>query len=480
MKAFSSPLAIARFALTLAVATPLMLPAATAQPEAALEARLDARFDELAQAGFTGFAAIARDGEIIFARGAGFADPATRRPFTLDTQVDILSITKSFTGMAIASLVDAGRLSPDATLADFFPDVPGDKAAITVQQLLTHTAGLPDAVGDDFSDEGWDSVREKGFAAELLHAPGSAYRYSNLGFSFLAAIIESVTGRTYEDYLVNDLLVPAGIEQTGYLSVYDDALAARSSRGEPVIDASWGGHAPNWNLIGNGGLVSTPRDMIAWEHAYQNATIVSPAARDLAHAPLVREGEGAPSFYGYGLVVEDDPQFGRIYWHNGGNRSFNSHWRVLADQGYQLFATTNQRSVSADRAIEALVAALMDQEFEVQRPRQVLADPAALPDTAGGRAAAEFLAMIASDDEAVWRDYVLNRMSDDMRAVAPMEGHLEMMRQVHQDFGDAELVAVLESQDMIELHLRDPQTGETIPVVIEYAADGSVTGLLLG
>tara|TARA_R110000868_G_scaffold31043_6_gene114102 strand:+ start:1744 stop:3186 length:1443 start_codon:yes stop_codon:yes gene_type:complete len=480
MKAFSSPLAIARFALTLAVATPLMLPAATAQPEAALEARLDARFHELAQAGFTGFAAIARDGEIIFARGAGFADPATRRPFTLDTQVDILSITKSFTGMAIASLVDAGRLSPDATLADFFPDVPGDKAAITVQQLLTHTAGLPDAVGDDFSDEGWDSVREKGFAAELLHAPGSAYRYSNLGFSFLAAIIESVTGRTYEDYLVNDLLVPAGIEQTGYLSVYDDALAARSSRGEPVIDASWGGHAPNWNLIGNGGLVSTPRDMIAWEHAYQNATIVSPAARDLAHAPLVREGEGAPSFYGYGLVVEDDPQFGRIYWHNGGNRSFNSHWRVLADQGYQLFATTNQRSVSADRAIEALVAALMDQEFEVQRPRQVLADPAALPDTAGGRAAAEFLAMIASDDEAVWRDYVLNRMSDDMRAVAPMEGHLEMMRQVHQDFGDAALVAVLESQDMIELHLRDPQTGETIPVVIEYAADGSVTGLLLG
>ncbi len=122
----------------------------------------------------------------------------------------------------------------------------------------------------------------------------------------------------------------------------------------------------------------------------------------------------------------------------------------------------------------------MDQEFEVQRPREASADPAALPDTAGGRAAADFLAMIASDDESVWRDYVLNRMSDDMRAVAPMEGHLEMMRQVHQDFGDAEIVAVLESQDMIELHLRDPQTGETIPVVIEYAADGSVTGLLLG
>tara|TARA_R110000868_G_scaffold57591_2_gene177844 strand:+ start:77345 stop:78793 length:1449 start_codon:yes stop_codon:yes gene_type:complete len=482
MKAFSHPLAIARIVLTLAVATPLIAPVAIAgaRTEAALEARLNARFDQLTEAGFTGFAAIAHDGEIIFARGAGYADPETNRPYTLDTQVDVGSITKSFTGMAIASLIDAGRLSPDATLADFFPGAPDGKAAITVQQLLTHTAGLPDAVGDDFSEEGWPSVRDKAFAAELLHAPGSAYRYSNLGFTLLAAIIESVTGQSYEDYLVNELLVPAGIEHTGYHSVYDDALAARNRHGEPVIEASWGGHAPNWNLMGNGGLVSTPRDILAWEAVYRSGTIVSPQARDMAFTPYVSEGEGAPSFYGYGLVVEDDPQIGRIYWHNGGNRSFNSHWRILADQGYALFATTNQRDVSADAAIEALVAALMGQEFEVQRPLEVSAAPVALPDTHGGRVAADFLAMIASDDEAVWRDYVLHRMSDDMRAVAPMVQHLAMMRQIHQDFADAEIVAVFESGNSIQLGLRDPRSGETIPVVIEYAADGSVTGLSLG
>jgi hypothetical protein len=289
-----------------------------------------------------------------------------------------------------------------------------------------------------------------------------------------------VTGQSYEAYLVDRLLAPAGIGHTGYQSVYDDALAARNRHGEPVIDASWGGHAPNWNLMGNGGLVSTPRDMLAWETAYQNATIVSPAARDMAHAPLVREGEGAPSFYGYGLVVEDDPQIGRIYWHNGGNPSFNSHWRVLADQGYELFATTNQRGVSADTAIAALVAALMDQEFEVQRPLEASADPVALPDTAGGRAAAGFLAMIASDDEGVWRNYVLTRMSEEMQAAASMQGHLGMMRQIHQDFADAEIVAVFESDNTIRLGLRDPGTGETIPVVIEYTDGGLVTGLLLG
>jgi len=490
MKPLSSPLAVTGLSLSLAIAALALHPnaalatrqAATqdARPEANLEARLQARFDELAEAGFTGFAAISRHGEIVFAQGAGLADPSTGRPFTLDTQFDIGSITKSFTGMAIAALIDAGRLSPDASLADFFPDVPADKAAITVQQLLTHTAGLPDAVGDDFSDEGWASVRDKAFAAELRHEPGSAYRYSNVGFTVLAAIIEVVTGQSYEDYLVEEILAPAGIGHTGYMAVYDDAHAARNRQGEAVIDASWGGHAPNWNLIGNGGLVSTPRDMLAWQAGYQAGTLVSPQARDLAHAPLVREGDGAPSFYGYGMVVEDDAELGRIYWHNGGNPSFNSHWRVLADQGYELFATTNQRGISADTAIAALVAELMDQDFQVQHPREASIDPVALPDTDGGRAAGEFLAMIASDDESVWRDYVLTRMSEAMRAVAPMEGHLGMMRQLHRDFGQSDVVAVFEAETAITLSVRDPQSGETIPVMIEYDADGQVTGLMIG
>lgn len=83
-------------------------------------------------------------------------------------------------------------------------------------------------------------------------------------------------------------------------------------------------------------------------------------------------------------------------------------------------------------------------------------------------------------DETVWRDYVLSRMSDEMRAVAPMEGHLGMMRQMHRGFGQAEIVAVFETENAITLSLRDPASSETIPVTIDYAADGSVTGLLIG
>lgn len=485
MKAFSSPLALARFALALTLTAPVLMPGALAQTDPAIEARLNARFDELAEAGFAGFAVIAQEGEIIFSRGAGVADPETQRPFTLDTQIDTGSITKSFTGMAIANLIDSGRLSPDAVLAEFFDDLPADKAGITVQQLLTHSAGFPGAVGDDFAEDGWETFAANAFNADLLFEPGTRYAYSNVGFSLLAAIIERVTGQGYEDYLVNNLLVPAGITHTGYELAYDDALAARSRTGQPVRDASWGGHAPSWYLIGNGGLVSTPRDMIAWEHAYTGGTLVSPAAREMAHTPYMSEGEGAPSFYGYGVVVEDDPQGGRIYWHNGGNGAFNSHWRVLADHGYELFATTNQRGISTDTAILALTAALMDQPFEVQRPADTSGSAITLPDTTGGRMAAEFLAMIASDDEAVWREFVVTRMGPDLLAFAPVDGHLQMMGQIHDNFGQAEVIAVEESEGRITLSLRDPQTSDVIPVVLEYSSnDGEsaplFTGLLLG
>ncbi len=99
--------------------------------------------------------------------------------------------------------------------------------------------------------------------------------------------------------------------------------------------------------------------------------------------------------------------------------------------------------------------------------------------------AAEFLAMIASDDEAVWREFVMTRMGADLLAFAPIDGHVEMMGQIHGDFGQAEVVAVAESDGRITLSLRDPHTGDVIPVVLEYSAgDGEnaplFTGMLLG
>jgi CubicO group peptidase (beta-lactamase class C family) len=318
--------------------------------------RLDAAVDALARDGFTGVAVIAAGGEIAYSRAVGEADPETGAPIDLDTQFDIASITKSVTGMLAAELIASGELDADATLADFFPEAPPELAPITLHQLLTHGAGLRDAVGDDFEALDFDGLRGRAFTSALLHPPGAAYEYSNLGYSLAAGILEQATGRSYEA-LVIEALDRAGARSTGYMDAIDPARMVRFGDGDSLVDVSWGGHAPGWNLIGNGGMASTARDLIAWRLAYAAGDLVSPEARDLAQTPHRLEGPGAPSHYGYGLVVEDWPGLGRIYWHNGGSRRFSTHWRDFADQDVLIVVLANQHAVSADRMVDTLTRA---------------------------------------------------------------------------------------------------------------------------
>ncbi len=324
-------------------------------------AQADRAVDTLALEGFTGVAVIAVGGEIVYSRAVGPANALSGQPIDLDTQFDIASITKSITGMLAAELIASGELAAEAILADFFADAPPQMAAITVHQLLTHSAGLRDAVGDDYEALDFDTMRARAFATSLLYSPGTDYAYSNLGYSLVAGILEQVTGQRYET-LVIDAFGRIGAHSTGYMDAIEASNQIVFNVGESVVDSSWGGHAPGWALIGNGGLASTARDLVAWRRAYAGAELVSQGAFDLAHAPHQQEGAGAPSHYGYGLVVETRPDLGRIYWHNGGARRFSTHWRHFADQDVLFVVLANQHAVSADAVVGALTEAWFERD----------------------------------------------------------------------------------------------------------------------
>ena len=314
-------------------------------------ARLDVAFDDLVARGFTGTIAITRNGEPVYDRSRN----SDGRAFGMDAPIDILSMTKSFTGLLVASLIEDGTLSADTTLGGIFADVPDDKAAITVHQLLTHTAGLPHSLGEDHEVLGRDAYLARAWSTPLTAEPGAGYDYSNVGYSLLAAIVEHVTGEPYDTVLRQRILLPAGIEHTGYQSVCcesaGDAIRA-------AAEISWGGGTPSWHLIGNGGMLSTPRDLLAWVNAYETGRLGGHDLRALTHRPYQEEGDGAPTHYGYGLVVEDIPGLGRTYWHNGGSRAFNGHWRYYADQGVAIVVTSDQWEVDPDSAERAMAAAL--------------------------------------------------------------------------------------------------------------------------
>ena len=347
-----------RFAcLALGLSLLALPPVAAAQPgeppamsQEQVQPRLDVAFDRLVEAGFTGFVMIAHQGQTVYARGEDSAEML----FGPDTPIDILSMSKSFTGMVLARLIEDGQLTPDTTLADLFGPVPADKADITVHQMLTHTAGLPHALGEDTEYLGRDAYLARAWETPLLFEPGARYEYSNVGYSLLAAVVEVITGEDYDTYLRRNFLEPAGLTHTGYDSQCCDSPAA-----EAVTATSWGGNRASWHLIGNGGMLSTPSDMLAWIQAYERGELAGPAATERAHQPYQREGENAPSHYGYGLVVEDLPDLGRVYWHNGGSRAFNGHWRYYAAHDVAIFVTSDQWDVDPDRMERALARALL-------------------------------------------------------------------------------------------------------------------------
>jgi CubicO group peptidase (beta-lactamase class C family) len=259
----------------------------------------------------------------------------------------------------VAKLVEQGRLRFEDTLGQLLPDVPSDKTSITLHQLLTHTAGFPEASGDDDEALTREAFLARALAMELRLKPGARYAYSNVGYGVLAAVAEIVSERSYEQLLRENVLRGPEFPDTGYQSVYEDARSMRSPRGETIREASWGGHDPGWNLIGNGGLVSSLPDMIHFRQALTAGEILSQASLDLLHTKHVAEDRRGRSHYGYGLVVQDVEGLGRVYWHDGGNDVFSAQWAEYVDQGDLIFtAGADSRAGDAFEAMQVLADAL--------------------------------------------------------------------------------------------------------------------------
>ncbi len=143
---------------------------------------------------------------------------------TLDTQINLGSVNKMFTAVAIMQLVEQGRVQLDAPLGSYVPDYPNWDAAdnVTIHHLLTHTSG----VGDFFNETYMVRKKEIRSVAELLplfaseplaFRPGEKWQYSNGGYALLGRVIELVSSLSYEDYVQRHVFAPAGMTRTsGY------------------------------------------------------------------------------------------------------------------------------------------------------------------------------------------------------------------------------------------------------------------------
>lgn len=315
-------------------------------------------FKAIKASGFTGLVMIqAGDSRPIM---ASFGEVTPTGRADADTLVDVASIAKTVTATMVMKLVEDGDLQTDVKLDEIFSNVPADKAGITIHHLLTHSSGLPEAIGPDHELISRDEFLDQLFATPLQTAPGDTYAYSNTGYSLLAAIIEEKTGQTYENILQERILKPAGVTDIGYLDAYDADRAMLNENGETIPQSSWGGNHVGWNLKGNGGLLMSPNGFLAFYKALDSGKILSDKMLMQLRTPHIIEGPGAPSHYGYGVVVEDNSQLGRFYWHNGGTSGgFSANWTAIPGKDALIFVAGNRTSETADDAVMKVIKILV-------------------------------------------------------------------------------------------------------------------------
>jgi dipeptidyl aminopeptidase/acylaminoacyl peptidase/CubicO group peptidase (beta-lactamase class C family) len=312
-----------------------------------LATTVDQYLTKLTALGFSGAIIAARDGEVILQKGYGLSNQAARTPVTPDTVFDIGSVTKQFTGAAILKLEEQGKLKVTDRLDKYFPDVPSDKAGITLHHLLTHGAGFESMYGTgDYEAVNRDEFVRRAFAATLRSKPGETYEYSNAGYSLLGVIVEMVSGQGYEQYLNEHLFKTAGMSQTGYrLPRWDESRIAHGyidgdDWGTP-LDHAWAADGPYWLLRANGGILSTVGDMYKWHLALEGDRVLSKASKAKLYGRHLREGPKADSFYGYGWAIMPRPGNKTLIGHNGGSAAFGADFLRFVDDNVVIFMASN-------------------------------------------------------------------------------------------------------------------------------------------
>lgn len=355
--------------------------AAPVEGDAALTRKVEEYLAALDGAsGFTGSVLVEKEGRVLARASRGFANVEHEAPFVRDTKFRIGSITKQFTATAILQLVNAGKLALDEPACQHLAGCPASWQPITVEQLLTHTAGvpnftaLPSYVERRALKQSPRAIVEEMMKQPLDFAPGARHQYSNTGYLVLGILVEQASGERYEKYLAAHVLAPAGMTSSGY----DHAERLLPHRAQGYVRL--GGALRNADHVdmsvpfSAGALYSTVDDLARW-----NEVIFDPVRGTAIVAPdlLARAQTAHASGYGYGWVVGKTPWGDKLVWHNGGIDGFAAHLLRDVEEKVTVVVLSNEMSTKVDETARALLAMAHGAPYDLPRKRPEVALTAA-------------------------------------------------------------------------------------------------------
>jgi CubicO group peptidase (beta-lactamase class C family) len=352
---------------------PTTPPSQVAAPrnDAELASAVKAYVEKLAAADvFSGTVLVAHGDKVVYQGAFGLASRAYGVPNRLNTRFNLGSMNKMFTSVAVAQLVEAGKLSYEDTVGKVLPDYPNKAVAekVTVHQLLTHTSGLGDFFNDEYDKMDKSRLREvKDFLPlfvnePLKFEPGTSWRYSNAGFILLGALVEKASGENYFDYVREHIYKPAGMKDTDAYELDREPvnLAVGYTTQGPGDRQS---NTREWNNVflhvvrggPAGGGYSTVEDLWRFSRALQANKLLGARYTELVTTGKTKLGA---SKYAYGFR-DAEVQGTRIVGHSGGFPGINSQLDIYLGKGYTVAVMSNYDPPAASRIADRIRSLLL-------------------------------------------------------------------------------------------------------------------------
>lgn len=346
-----------------------------AHAQAPLAEQLDAALKPMFKADAPGATVIVtKDGMPVFRKAYGLADVDSKAPLEPDMQLRLGSITKQFTAVAILMLAEQGKLSLQDDVTRFLPAYPSRGKRITIEQLLQHTAGIPNYTGMmtfSLSTDKDKSVQQMidFFKDESLDfEPGARWSYSNSGYFLLGAIIEKASGASYADFVAKNIFEPLGMEDTAY----EGHERSSKRRVAGYREGFLSGYKPAEKLsmtqpFAAGALVSTVDDLARWDSAISAGSLLKPESWQRAFTPCVLPN-AAKCTYGFGWRI-GALRGHRMQSHGGDIPGFNSAAvRLPDDKVYvAVLGNSNRNMLNTDRVAFTAAAIAVGDPFPPQR-----------------------------------------------------------------------------------------------------------------
>lgn len=338
-------------------------------------------------------ATLSKNGNTQFQSELGYSDLLNKIPVNSDTVFGLASITKMFTAIAVLQLFEKGKLKLTDAIINYFPEFKigsGDVNGITIHHFLTHSSGIPPLfaleyaikrpdpneptqfrhVGEDKSIELLDTYDQlieyiNKQPIEPLGRPGEVYSYSNEAYSLLGGVVEKVSGMTYKDYVMKEIVEKVDLKMTGFNEYdFDSSVTLSKSYGtieindktEVTVDPSW---ADSDSMRATGFLKSSTSDMLEILQLFHKDGLVnefqllSPESVKKMTTPHIRINEF--DSYGYGVRITKNMHGEEMIWHGGSLKAVSSCFAVLPKSNISVVVLANKMGFPAIRSAQKLI-----------------------------------------------------------------------------------------------------------------------------